>query len=386
MNASLERVLTANPHTADATVDPLTAENATVTRSDAAQTPTTPGRISREALPSASELRGQLPVDADLAGQIRQHRDEINAILAGDDDRLLVVVGPCSIHDLKAAREYAQRLAVIEPQVRDRLKLVMRVYVEKPRTTVGWKGLAYDPHLDGSDDMATGLRQARELMREINQLGLPVATELLQPLTAAYLEDLLGWAAIGARTTESQIHREMASGLGCVVGFKNGTDGGVEVAVQAIGAAAHGHRHFGMDDSGRPALIETAGNPHTHVVLRGGHGQPNYDAASVAACRRELEGAGLTPRLMVDCSHANSRKDHRRQSEVMLDVLSQRLAGDDALIGVMLESHLNEGKQALPAAEKLSQLRHGVSVTDACLGWETTEHLLSLAAERLREA
>ena len=386
MNASLERVLTANPHTADATVDPLTAENATVTRSDAAQTPTTPGRISREALPSASELREQLPVDADLAGQIRQHRDEINAILAGDDDRLLVVVGPCSIHDLKAAREYAQRLAVIEPQVRDRLKLVMRVYVEKPRTTVGWKGLAYDPHLDGSDDMATGLRQARELMREINQLCLPVATELLQSLTAAYLEDLLGWAAIGARTTESQIHREMASGLGCVVGFKNGTDGGVEVAVQAIGAAAHGHRHFGMDDSGRPALIETAGNPHTHVVLRGGHGQPNYDAASVAACRRELEGAGLTPRLMVDCSHANSRKDHRRQSEVMLDVLSQRLAGDDALIGVMLESHLNEGKQALPAAEKLSQLRHGVSVTDACLGWETTEHLLSLAAERLREA
>lgn len=386
MNASLERVLTANPHTADATADPLTAENATVTRSDAAQTPTTPGRISREALPSASELREQLPVDVDLAGQIRQHRDEINAILAGDDDRLLVVVGPCSIHDLKAAREYAQRLAVIEPQVRDRLKLVMRVYVEKPRTTVGWKGLAYDPHLDGSDDMATGLRQARELMREINQLGLPVATELLQPLTAAYLEDLLGWAAIGARTTESQIHREMASGLGCAVGFKNGTDGGVEVAVQAIGAAAHGHRHFGMDDSGRPARIETAGNPHTHVVLRGGHGQPNYDAASVAACRRELEGAGLTPRLMVDCSHANSRKDHRRQSEVMLDVLSQRLAGDDALIGVMLESHLNEGKQALPAAEKLSQLRHGVSVTDACLGWETTEHLLSLAAERLREA
>ncbi|MDI5884755.1 3-deoxy-7-phosphoheptulonate synthase [Cobetia amphilecti] len=386
MNASLERVLTANPHTADATADPLTAENATVTRSDAAQTPTTPGRISREALPSASELREQLPVDVDLAGQIRQHRDEINAILAGDDDRLLVVVGPCSIHDLKAAREYAQRLAVIEPQVRDRLKLVMRVYVEKPRTTVGWKGLAYDPHLDGSDDMATGLRQARELMREITQLGLPVATELLQPLTAAYLEDLLGWAAIGARTTESQIHREMASGLGCAVGFKNGTDGGVEVAVQAIEAAAHGHRHFGMGDSGRPALIETAGNPHTHVVLRGGHGQPNYDAASVAACRRELEGAGLTPRLMVDCSHANSRKDHRRQSEVMLDVLSQRLAGDDALIGVMLESHLNEGKQALPAAEKLSQLRHGVSVTDACLGWETTEHLLSLAAERLREA
>ncbi|MGS0468471.1 3-deoxy-7-phosphoheptulonate synthase [Cobetia marina] len=364
----------------------MTAETTPVTRFDAAQTPTTPGRISREALPSASELRAQLPVDADLAGQIRQHRAEINAILAGEDDRLLVVVGPCSIHDLKAAREYAQRLAVIEPQVSDRLKLVMRVYVEKPRTTVGWKGLAYDPHLDGSDDMASGLCQARELMREINQLGLPVATELLQPLTAAYLEDLLGWAAIGARTTESQIHREMASGLGCAVGFKNGTDGGVEVAVQAIGAAAHGHRHFGMDDSGRPALIETAGNPHTHVVLRGGHGQPNYDADSVAACRRELEGAGLTPRLMVDCSHANSRKDHRRQSEVMLDVLSQRLAGDDALIGVMLESHLNEGKQALPAADKLSQLRHGVSVTDACLGWETTEHLLSLAAERLRDA
>lgn len=379
MNASLERVLTANDLSENVT------ENATVTIPDARSIPSlTTGRISREALPSAAELRVTLPVSATLDAEICQHRAEINAILAGEDDRMLVVVGPCSIHDMKAAREYAARLVAIEPQVRDRLKLVMRVYVEKPRTTVGWKGLAYDPHLDGSDDMAAGLHQARQLMLEINQMGLPVATELLQPLTAAYLEDLLGWAAIGARTTESQIHREMASGLGCAVGFKNGTDGGVEVAVQAIGAAAHGHRHFGMDDDGRPALIETAGNPHTHVVLRGGHGQPNYDAESVAACRRELVSAGLTPRLMVDCSHANSRKDHRRQSEVMLDVLAQRMQGDDALIGVMLESHLNEGKQALPAASRLSQLRHGVSVTDACLGWETTEHLLTLAAERLR--
>jgi 3-deoxy-7-phosphoheptulonate synthase len=217
-------------------------------------------------------------------------------------------------------------------------------------------------------------------MREVAELGLPVATELLQPMLAPYLEDLLAWVAIGARTTESQLHRELASGLDAVVGFKNATGGDIGVALDAMRAAAHPHQHFGLDPDGRPVVRETAGNAHTHLVLRGGHGEPNYQAAHVQAARRALEEAGLTPRLMVDCSHANARKDHRRQSEVLLDVLAQRLAGESALAGLMIESHLHEGKQALSPG----RLRHGVSVTDACIGWETTEHLLLSAADRLR--
>ncbi|SFH95194.1 3-deoxy-7-phosphoheptulonate synthase [Modicisalibacter xianhensis] len=340
-----------------------------------------PARQAGNSLPTPAELRRQLPLDQELMRSIAQQREAIRAILDGDDDRLLVVVGPCSVHDPRATLEYAERLAALARRVEDRLLLVMRVYVEKPRTTVGWKGLAYDPHLDGSDDMAHGLALSRRLMRDVAALGLPVATELLQPMAAAYFDDLLAWAAIGARTTESQIHREMASGLEAIVGFKNATHGGVGVAIDAMRAAAQGHRHFGMDLYGRPVMHETQGNAHTHLVLRGGHGRPNYDAESVAESRRQLEEAGLRPNLMVDCSHANSRKDHRRQSEVLLDVLAQRLAGESALIGVMIESHLNEGKQPLDKAA----LRYGVSVTDACLGWETTEHLLDLAAARLRD-
>ncbi len=332
-------------------------------------------------LPTPAELRQQLPLDTSLRATITAQRQAVRAILDGRDDRLLVVVGPCSIHDPEAARDYAERLAALARRVEDRLLLVMRVYVEKPRTTVGWKGLAYDPHLDGSDDMAHGLALSRRLMRDIAALGLPVATELLQPMAAAYYEDLLAWAAIGARTTESQIHRELASGLEAAVGFKNGTDGGVDVAIAAMHAAAYSHRHFAMDLDGRPVMRETHGNAHTHLVLRGGHGQPNHDAASVRASRQALAEAGLAPRIMVDCSHANARKDHRRQTAVLLDVLTQRLAGDDSLVGAMLEGHLFEGKQPLnPAA-----LRYGVSVTDACLGWEMTESLLERAAEMLRE-
>lgn len=331
-------------------------------------------------LPSPAQLRQRLPLDAGQRARVAAQREAIHAILEGRDDRLLVVVGPCSIHDPKAALEYARRLAPLAEAVSDRLLVVMRVYVEKPRTTVGWKGLAYDPHLDGSDDMPHGLALSRELMREIVDLGLPVATELLQPMIAPYLEDLLAWAAIGARTTESQIHRELASGLGAVVGFKNATDGGTQVAIDAIQAAARSHHHFALGADGQPVMRTTPGNAHTHLVLRGGHGEPNYQAPHVVKARRALSEAGLTPRLMVDCSHANSRKDHRRQSEVLLDVLAQRLAGETALCGVMLESHLHEGKQPLnPGA-----LRYGVSVTDACLGWESTEHLLQLAAQRLR--
>ncbi|MFC3284373.1 3-deoxy-7-phosphoheptulonate synthase [Litchfieldella rifensis] len=347
-----------------------------MTETPAAETAPTRG----DSLPTPQALRQRFPVDVALRECIQAHREAVRDILDGRDDRLLVVVGPCSIHDPQAAREYAEHLSVLARQVEDRLLLVMRVYVEKPRTTVGWKGLAYDPHLDGSNDMAHGLAASRELMRDIAALGLPVATELLQPMLAPYLEDLLAWTAIGARTTESQIHRELASGLEAAVGFKNATDGDVGVAIDAIRAAAHGHRHFALDLDGRAFMRETPGNPYTHVVLRGGHGEPNYQAEAVCACRRALEKAGLEPRLMVDCSHANSRKDHRRQSEVLLDVLGQRLAGDRSLIGVMLESYLHGGKQPLqPGA-----LRHGVSITDACLGWERTEHLLLTVAERLR--
>nr|WP_232230330.1 3-deoxy-7-phosphoheptulonate synthase [Halomonas sp. 1513] len=331
-------------------------------------------------LPTPQALRQQLPLDAELQKRVAAQREQVKAILDGRDDRLLVVVGPCSIHDPQAALEYAENLSVLARQVEDRLLLVMRVYVEKPRTTVGWKGLAYDPHLDGSDDMAHGLATSRALMRDVVAIGLPVATELLQPMVASYLDDLLAWTAIGARTTESQVHRELASGLAAAVGFKNATDGGIQVAIDAIQAAAHGHRYPGLSASGRPSLRHTPGNAHTHVVLRGGHGEPNYRAEHVAATRRTLAAAGLAPRLMVDCSHANSGKDHRRQSEVLLDVLDQRLAGETALCGVMLESQLFEGRQPL----KPGGMRYGVSVTDACIGWETTEHLLSLAAERLR--
>ncbi|WP_373182153.1 3-deoxy-7-phosphoheptulonate synthase [Halomonas campaniensis] len=345
------------------------------TEPDAAPRPT-----AHLPLPTPGELRRALPLEEGTARQVEGQRQAIRDILAGRDDRLLVVVGPCSIHDPEAALEYARRLAELAPRVSDRMLPVMRVYVEKPRTTVGWKGLAYDPGLDGSGDMARGLEVSRRLMRDVAALGLPVATELLQPMLAPYLEDLLAWVAIGARTTESQLHRELASGLDAVVGFKNATGGDIGVALDAMRAAAHPHQHFGLDATGRPVVQHTPGNAHTHLVLRGGHGEPNYQAVHVQAARRALEEAGLTPRLMVDCSHANARKDHRRQSEVLLDVLAQRLAGEGALAGLMIESHLHEGRQPLEPG----RLRHGVSVTDACIGWETTEHLLLSAAERLR--
>ncbi|MGQ7246705.1 3-deoxy-7-phosphoheptulonate synthase [Halomonas sp. V046] len=332
-------------------------------------------------LPSPQDLKRELPLSSTLAERVDAQRQQIRDILDGHDDRLLVVVGPCSIHDPEAALVYAERLKALADKVQDRVLVVMRVYVEKPRTTVGWKGLAYDPDLDGSGDIARGLMLSRKLMRDIVTLGLPVATEVLQPMIAPYLDDLLAWVAIGARTTESQLHREMASGLEAVVGFKNATSGDVQVALDAIQSAAHPHQHFAMAEDGRPQMRSTKGNPNTHLVLRGGHGEPNYQADAVAATRRAIVEAGLAPRLMVDCSHANARKDHRRQSEVMLDVLNQRLAGDRALVGVMLESQLHEGKQPLVPGK----LRYGVSVTDACIGWETTEHLLMSAAERLAE-
>ncbi|WP_276574023.1 3-deoxy-7-phosphoheptulonate synthase [Billgrantia desiderata] len=341
--------------------------------------PTTSSRVEMT-LPTPGELRRRLPLAPPVAERLAAQRRAIRDIVTGCDDRMLVVVGPCSIHDPLAALEYARRLAELAPRISDRLLPVMRVYVEKPRTTVGWKGLAYDPDLDGSGDMARGLHLSRHMMHEIAALGLPVATEVLQPMLASYFDDLLAWVAIGARTTESQLHRELASGLEAAVGFKNATSGDVGVAVDAIRAAAHPHQHFGLDEQGRPALRETTGNSYAHVVLRGGHHGPNHDSRSVAEARRALEQAGLPARLMVDCSHANARKDHRRQGEVLRDVVTQRVQGETALMGLMLESHLEEGRQELaPGA-----LRYGVSVTDPCLGWQATEALLLEAADRLR--
>ena len=353
--------------------------NASVTALRAQAVPPSTPRRRATPLPSPTDLRQHLPLSAALASQVQTQREAIRAVLDGSDPRLLVVVGPCSLHDPLSALEYADRLAALAPEVSDQLLLVMRAYVEKPRTTIGWKGLVYDPQLDGSGDMAGGLELSRRLMLAMLERGLPVATELLQPLVAGYFDDLLGWAAIGARTSESQVHRELVSGLDLPVGFKNGTDGSLSIACDAMRSAAHPHQHFGVDGLGRPALVETAGNPDTHLVLRGGHSGPNHDAASVAVARASLEKQGIAARIMLDCSHANSGKDPLRQPAVLRAVLDQRLAGDTTLRGVMLESHLFDGCQPLSA-----ELRYGVSITDGCLGWSGTEALLREAAERLR--
>lgn len=337
------------------------------------------GQRRTRPLPTPAVLRQRLPLSDLLAQQVQAQRQAIRNILHGDDPRLLVVVGPCSIHDADAALDYARRLAELAPRVDDQLLLVMRAYIEKPRTTVGWKGLVYDPQLDGSGDMAAGLELSRRLMLQMIRLGLPLANELLQPLVAGYVDDLLGWAAIGARTSESQIHRELVSGLDMAVGFKNGTDGSMGIAIDAMRSAAHPHQHFGMDDLGRPAVVETSGNPDTHLVLRGGNQGPNFDVPSVAAASAALSKAGIEPSIMVDCSHANSGKDPLRQPAVLQEVIDQRLAGNHSLRAAMLESHLFDGNQPLS-----DELQYGVSITDGCLGWAGTEQLLLGAAERLR--
>lgn len=343
-----------------------------VSLNTAALTPATPAHPgTHQRLPSAFTLKQQMPLPARHAAQVQADRLAIRGILEGHDPRLLVIAGPCSLHDPRAALDYAARLSALARETADHLLIVMRAYVEKPRTTVGWKGLAYDPHLDGSDDMLSGLALSRQLMLGILATGLPIATELLQPMAAGYFDDLLAWAAIGARTTESQIHREMASGLALPVGFKNGTDGSTGVACDAIRSAAHGHRHFGLDAHGYPAVIHSAGNPDGHLVLRGGHQGPNYDAASVAFAAAQLRDAGLNPRLVVDCSHANSGKNPARQPEVLRDLLAQRRQGGCPVVGVMLESNVFDGCQAIGP-----NLRYGVSITDGCLGWEATEALL----------
>jgi len=301
-------------------------------------------------------------------------RELITSILQRRDPRFLVVVGPCSIHHPRGALEYATRLSLLQKELAEHLCIVMRVYFEKPRTTVGWKGLINDPHLDGSYDIETGLKIARQLLMDITSLGIPAGTEFLDPVTPQYLADLISWAAIGARTTESQTHREMASGLSMPVGFKNGTDGGLQIALDAMHAAGTPHSFLGIDQDGVTSIIRTTGNPVGHVVLRGGRLQPNYDAESLRKAQAQLSQAGLPEVLMVDCSHANSAKQHARQEDVWRSVIEQRVAGNGALIGAMLESYLEEGNQPFPNND--AELRYGISITDACLGWEVTERML----------
>jgi 3-deoxy-7-phosphoheptulonate synthase len=325
-------------------------------------------------------LKDELPMTETSNRTVVEGRRTVRSILKREDPRLLVVVGPCSVHDPKGALDYARRLARLRDELQDRLFIVMRVYFEKPRTTVGWKGLINDPHLDGSYDIEFGLKQARRLLLEVAEMGLPAGTEFLDSIVPQYISDLVTWAAIGARTTESQTHREMASGLSMPVGFKNGTDGSLQIALDAMHAARTPHSFLGVDQDGFTAIVRTKGNSFGHVVLRGGRLKTNYDQASIAEAVAALEKAGQDPVLMVDCSHANSNKQHRQQEEVARVVVDQRVGGNKALIGLMVESFLEEGNQ--PVASR-AELKYGVSITDACVNWATTERMLREAHAKL---
>lgn len=328
-----------------------------------------------ELLPPIAHLY-ELPITAEAAKLVIKTRLEISNLVHGKDKRLLVVIGPCSIHDTKAAVEYAERLLPLRKKYEQELLIVMRVYFEKPRTTVGWKGLINDPHIDGTFDINYGLRQARKLLLTLNNMGMPASTEFLDMITPQYFADLISWGAIGARTTESQVHRELASGLSCPVGFKNGTDGNLKIAIDAIGAASHPHHFLSVTKTGHSAIVHTSGNPDCHVILRGGK-EPNYSSEHVQEAAAQLQAANVTPRLMVDFSHANSRKDFKRQMEVAEDVAQQLRNGEENIMGVMVESHLVEGRQNEP-------VNYGQSITDACIGWDDTEKLLDLLAQAKR--
>ncbi|TWI53462.1 3-deoxy-D-arabinoheptulosonate-7-phosphate synthase [Pseudomonas duriflava] len=327
--------------------------------------------ISNDPLITPEQLKKEIPLTEKALQTIVEGRQVIRDILDGKDHRIFVVIGPCSIHDVKAAHEYANRLKVLAEQVSDTLYLVMRVYFEKPRTTVGWKGLINDPYLDDSFKIQDGLHIGRQLLLDLAEKGLPTATEALDPISPQYLQDLISWSAIGARTTESQTHREMASGLSSAVGFKNGTDGSLTVAINALQSVSNPHRFLGINQQGQVSIVATKGNPYGHVVLRGGNGKPNYDSVSVAVCERELLKAKVKPNIMVDCSHANSNKDAALQPLVMDNVANQILEGNRSIIGLMVESHLGFGNQPIPT--DVSQLQYGVSVTDACIDWNMTE-------------
>jgi 3-deoxy-7-phosphoheptulonate synthase len=349
--------------------------------------------VAREALPRVEDTRiggvtrlvtprqvkAEFPAVPEVLNGILEARETARRILRGEDSRLMVVVGPCSIHDPESALEYARRLKALALELEDRLFVVMRVYFEKPRTTVGWKGLVNDPHLDDSGDLEGGIRLARRLLLEIAALGLPAGTEFLDPIIPQYLADLISWAAIGARTTESQTHREMASGLSMPVGFKNGTDGSVQIAVDAMRSARAAHSFLGIDQDGQTSIIKTLGNRDGHVVLRGGRDGANYGPEQTAAAAEQLRKAGMEPALMVDCSHANSGKDPARQPAVLESIVAQRASGRTDLVGVMIESHLHRGMQSAVR----EGLRYGVSITDACLDWETTAEILRAARAAL---
>ena len=331
------------------------------------------------------DLKTRFPLDPSTRSSIGAWRHEISEIVCGRDSRLLVVVGPCSIHDHVSAMDYARRLVACRQKYSQTLCIVMRVYFEKPRTTVGWKGLINDPQMDGTNDIHTGIELARQILMDINQLGLPVACEFLDVFTPQYIGDLVSWGAIGARTTESQLHRELASGLSPPIGFKNGTDGNVDIAIDAIVSASSPHTFMGIDENGRASVVKTTGNGALHVILRGGSGGPNYDEGSIEQVKAALKSRSISGRIMVDCSHGNSNKDYRNQSIVLLSVLRQRVSGETAICGLMIESHINEGRQQHSIGDGRTGLEYGKSVTDGCIGFEETADLLAIAHETLQE-
>ncbi|HEX5278006.1 MAG TPA: 3-deoxy-7-phosphoheptulonate synthase [Fluviicoccus sp.] len=338
---------------------------------------------STEVLITPAALKDELPLSESARQVVLSGRQTIRNILDGKDHRLFIVLGPCSIHDLKAAKEYAERLKALAAKVEDTLYLVMRVYFEKPRTTVGWKGLINDPDMNDSFDIQKGLHIGRKLLLELNEMGLPCATEALDPMSPQYMHDLIAWSAIGARTTESQTHREMSSGLSSPVGFKNGTDGGLKVAINALLSVANPHSFLGINQEGQVAIINTNGNAYGHVVLRGGDGKPNYDSVSVALAERELDKAKVPHNIMIDASHANSNKDPALQPLVMDNVSNQILEGNKSIVGLMVESHLKFGRQDIP--KDLSQLEYGKSVTDGCIDWATTEEAVLKMRDKLKD-
>ncbi|MCP5206676.1 MAG: 3-deoxy-7-phosphoheptulonate synthase [Hahellaceae bacterium] len=339
--------------------------------------------IKTEVLITPEQLISEMPLTDKAAATVLKGRKTIENILDKKDHRLFVVIGPCSIHDVDAAKDYAKKLKALAAEVEDTLYLVMRVYFEKPRTTVGWKGLINDPHLNDSFDVQQGLHIGRKLLLDIAELGIPTATEALDPISPQYLQDTVTWSAIGARTTESQTHREMSSGLSVAIGFKNGTDGSLDVAVNAMKSVQHPHSFLGIDVKGQVSVVRTKGNPYGHVVLRGGGGKPNYDSLNVALCEKALEKAGLRQSIMIDCSHENSKKDPSLQPLVMQDATHQILEGNKSICGLMVESNLNWGNQPIPS--DLKELKYGVSVTDACIDWETTEKSIREMHAKLKD-
>ena len=326
-------------------------------------------------------LKGELPMPDASNEVVFESRRVVQRILRKEDSRFLIITGPCSIHDKKAANEYARKLNRVREKLQDRLYILMRVYFEKPRTTIGWRGFIMDPHLDGTGDIAEGLRQARKLLLDIIGMGLPAAAEMLDTIVPQYIADLVTWSAIGARTTESQTHREMASGLSMPVGFKNSTDGNMQIAVDAIESAGYPHSFIGIDQHGRTCVLNTSGNPDGHVILRGGRFGPNYDPGSMLDVQRKLEATGLEPAVVVDCSHANSEKKQERQEIVLKSVVHQRIMGNRAIVGLMLESNLAAGNQTIPSNGE--KLKYGISITDECIDWETTQRLLIYTHEQL---